>query len=350
MYLNWKTTDVNPLEIIKLPYLELNEAIELFHGINTFHCNFEVVSKEQQAYIQREKIYYNLSDELDIPSELAKVIEKKKQEPREYINLIFQLPYIQRYLIKAIRPPFPIISPPPLEKQIFYFCPTEFLVHWALSNGILLPSPLQTVLRISQHSLSYGRCRKTEVGKICLQALAQLLWSIEANHALSQGKIIEIMKEVIFCSSYQGKQLAPGFTILTTPYFIQKTGKYFKEEKQNVLRSILKVIDPRPEITKVGRPKTTDHSSKHVPKTIPGIFEETSFSFPSIHYEKLNIVIKTIGHYLGALQLVENREQTLNCPLMSHYTSKISSLVNYPNFCLESINPKDINTILPIFR
>lgn len=339
--------------------MELKEAIEIFHGITSFHCTLQTDSKEEQAYLQREKIFYNLSHELDVSPELYQLIREKKEAIRKHIDLIFKLPYFQEsYLIKAIRVRLPISRPPPLEEQILYLCRTEFLLYLALSFGIILPIPIQKFFGINQ--FSHKAVKLSDRKKIHLQALAQVLWSMEENYYLPQKKIINLMKEVIFDSYYRGEKLYPSTLRPIIPYYSRIKKQYFGEENQNslrdvrdvrqhTLRSLLKEVDPRPQGTKIGRPKkSADRKNQNTIQSIPGVFGKISSSLPPINYEKLNIAIGVIGYYLYALRLVSNLEEALVHPLIVHYTPNISSLVNFTNFSLEHYIDKRCTS--PLFK
>lgn len=336
-------------EIVNLPFLELNEAIDIFTGITHFPEIWKP-NPEEATYLLRDTINCNQSDYIHFQRPHSKL----RETLRENISSLLELRIEPEALnIKTLRPIWPTFPTPPQGEQVLYLCRTEFLIHWALKEGLLLPKDLQKQLEIKQATNTHTNITLPTVRQICIQALAQLLWSLKENKELHQKDLITLMGEVIFSNSYQGRQLCQyhlgkgPLDYLASIVHGKRKKLYFETDKGNSLIKFLIPVDPRPKDYKKGRPtksKTTsdlfNNPEEPFPlKGIPGVFSKDKPS-KSVNFQKLALVLQTFGYYLYKMRIIASLEDTLSHPTIAFYLQDDEALKKYALFCLKDVCPE----------
>ncbi len=344
--------EIDYLEIANLSHLEIREALHIFLGIKIFPSYFQLLP-EEAPYFHREKIWHlrkiDVSDHSDeILKNYHSLLSGHSNEYLKQFNYWEELllNHINRLLehgvdpachdIKSARPVCTQFPAPELKDQILYLWKIEHLLNWALSEGVVLPIELQTAFNISQIERKSYTFKYSEVAPLCIQALAQVLWY--RNCHLSQPEIIEEMRQIIESTSFNKRKFAE-YSILWSPlnFLISKEkNKYFKEEKQNILRSLLKDIDPRPNHIKKGRPKPVQEPKYYLPKIIPGVF---SVDLLQTDFQKLKLAIQTLGYYLYGFGEIIDAETALFHPLISNYVRENEKEKQFAYRCLLDVCP-----------
>lgn len=363
-------------KIAQLPYLEIREAIDLFTGVTDFNYIWKILSKKEKAFLQRDKVFYkgasSKNDQLfkwknDLYKEFIRMNNNPKTAmhchvieitPEElfpgsifydYHETDSELqtynsqelhPYILQRLDSSAPPKFDCKT---IENELklyylkneynLYLCKTEFLLYWALFHGILLPEKLQAEFKINQAKTPILPIRITEVHHTQIQAIAQLL-ILEDNKLLSMKNVINRM-ERLFTEDKIKK-----YGDLEWPLeaiFYEKL--YFKDEKSTVLYRLIKEIHPNP-IGK-GRPKKGNLSEEKscLLKEIPNVFFQTRNRSLVVNYQKLGVIVQTLGYLLYGLKIISNQKEALTHPAIHHYLQSNSFLHQYAKFCLNPVCP-----------
>ena len=344
--------EIDYLEIVNLSHLEIREALHIFLGIKIFPSYFQVLP-EEASYFHREKIWHFRKFDLsqfhnkcfsnDHP--LFSKYSKEHMKQFEYWEALL-MKRINSLLehggdpscwdIKSTRFVCTQIPTPKLEDQILYLWKTEHLLNWALAGGIVLPLEFQAAFNIFQIERQSYAFKSSDVDHLSIQALAQVLWYRDCH--LSQSKVIETMREIIEDKSFNKKKFNE-YSILQSPlnFLISKERiKYFRE-KQNILHSLLKDIDPRPDDIKTGRPKPIPDQKYYFPKVIPGIFSDDDLV--RTDFQKLKFVIQTFGYYLYGFGEITDAEDALFHPLISDYIGKSEKEKKFAYHCLIDVCP-----------
>lgn len=336
-------------EIARLPFLELDEAIDIFAGVIHFPDLWRPTFEEEK-YLLREQIYSNQTNYPFSQSPHSKLRERLRENISSLLELGIE---IEALSIKTLRPIWPTFPSPPPEEQMLYFCRTEFLLHWVLKEGRSLPKDLQSEFGIKQANDIHTDLSLTESHHICLQGLAQLLWSLKENEVLNQGNLIELMKEIIGSNLFRGRQLRQSHAgkgpldALASDVDGEREIKYFPLEKQNILRKLLSQIDPRSKRHKKGRQNKlkifqdlSERTNGPSPlRPIPGVFSNDKPS-RSINFQKLALVLQTFGYYLYKMRFVSHLEDALCHPTIAYYLQDDEALKKYAIFCLKDVCPK----------
>ncbi len=336
-------------EVVNFPFLELNEAIDIFTGITHFPEIWKP-TLEEATYLLRDTINCDQSNYTFSQKPHSKLRKMLKENVESLLEAGMET---EASNIKSLRPIWPTSPAPPQEEQVLYLCRTEFLLHWALRKGLSLPKGLQKLLGINQAANTHTNITLPKVRHICIQALAQLLWSLKENKALSQGDLIKLIEEVIFLNSYRGKQLrqyhlgkGPLDYLISIVHGKKKT-RYFKTDKGNSLIKLLIPIDPRPKEYKEGRPNKSKITSdllnnpeESFPfRSIPGVFSKNK-PYQSMNFQKLALVLQTFGYYLYKMRIVAHIGDALGHPTIAYYLQDNDALKAYAMFCLKDVCPE----------
>lgn len=300
-------------KMAELPYLEIREAIDLFTGVTAFQYIWKILSKKDQTYLQRDKVFFNgpskRKDQTfkwknDLYKEFIKMNNSTKN-PKEchiieilpeleaarqgiyydyqevdtelytynfqtlgpYISQKLDMPQSDEFILNNIENEMKIYY---LQNEFnLYLCKTELLLHWALFNGIILPQKLQEEFKIIQANPPTAPLNITDIRYTQIQATAQFLLTLEKDRLLSIRDIIDRMEKLVTEGKLRkhGDLEGPLETI-----YAEKL--YFNDEKYTELYKLIREIYSRPK----GRPKKRSLYSEntHSLKLIPRVFLPTA--------------------------------------------------------------------------